>query len=98
MDSHVFTRVKDKEESIYVRQTSQKISIKNITNDKVVKEKTTTVKVEEVLKEKEFISCESLLTQLAGYSHLQAYKNILTSFGIFYCLQTISNDFRIYKK
>jgi len=100
MDSRLYARVQDKKQSILIRQKIEKINIKNVSNESENenKDKTTKARIEGVLKEKEFICSESLLTQLASYSDLRSCKNILTSFGIFFCLHTISNDFRTYKK
>lgn len=76
------------------RQTNKNLN----TNESVDKDKMPTAKEELSLKDKEFVICESLLTQLSNSNHLGAYKNILTLFGIFFCLQTISSDYRNFKK
>ena len=51
-----------------------------------------------VIREKEFKPCESLLTELMRSNHAIALKNMLTVFGIFYCIQTIANDFKTYNR
>jgi hypothetical protein len=96
MDSCIYKDLMQKNQKGFVRQTNDNSCIKS--NCNYDRDNATAAEVSNVLKEKEFDNCESLLTQLASSSHLRAYKNILTSFGIFFCLQTISNDFRIHKK
>jgi hypothetical protein len=92
MDSCIYKDLIQENQKGFACQTDKNSRIKyNCNSDK---DKATATEI----KEKEFDNCESLLTQLASSSHLRAYKNILTSFGIFFCLQTISNDFRIHKK
>ena len=92
MDSCIYKDFIQENQEGFVRQTNDNCSIKSNCNSDIDKARATEIK------EKEFYNCESLLTQLASSSHLRAYKNILTSFGIFFFLQTISNDFRIHKK
>jgi hypothetical protein len=92
MDSCIYKDLIQENQQGFVCQTNDNSCIKSNCNSEIDKATTTEIK------EKEFNNCESLLTQLASSNHIRAYKNILTSFGIFFCLQTISNDFRIHKK